>query len=358
MNQSSIETGLNRLQDQLSSRGTARKVIETLVFIALYAVGLIGNFLVLFIVNKKRKEGKMIYLFIGALAISDIFLLTSFAVFSSPAIVLGKWPFPEIVCQLHGFCIIYLGTASLLLMAITALNRYFRVLGTKYYHRLFTTKRTILLILGAWVFATITPIQYLSSGERYIFNPGKCICFMRHKVKASSLYGYVIVFIPIFVIIVCYYKIFKLARSHQVSFQQNSKGIGGPSIHDINITRTLFLTVVGCLCCWTPVLIIDIIDFVQGEFSLPREAYYFYSCVGSSSSVINPFIYGALNPMFREEYKRIMPCGYRNTEVQHMATVPKLVFPSRHIKNADLRNGPNEVEFIHLRYIACKDGTM
>ncbi|EDO33019.1 predicted protein, partial [Nematostella vectensis] len=281
--------------------------LETITIIAQFIVGVAGNFLVLLVVNKKKEDGKVIHLFIGSLAISDILLMLSYNFLSSGAIALGKWPFPELICQLQGFCILASSCASMLLMAITAINRYFRVVRTSYYGLLFTPKRTKLLICGAWAMASIVPIQYLASGERFLFHPGKCICFQNDSLKPSTFVVYAIVFLPMCVITFCYYNIFKTIRKHQVSMQQNiNDTTTGPNIQDIKVTRVLFLTVVGYITCWTPILIIDIIEFIRGPYSLPREVYVLYSFLGGLSSVINPFIYGAMNPIFKEQYKKIL----------------------------------------------------
>ncbi|XP_032220460.1 melatonin receptor type 1A [Nematostella vectensis] len=308
MNLSSVDARLSTLQRQLTSRSTARIALETLTFDVLHVIGLVGNSLVLWIVNKKRHQRKTINLFVGALAVSDLLLIVNLACFSSPSVVLGKWPFSGFFCQFHGLCIALLASASLLLMAVTAVNRYLQVVHANYYRRLFTRKRTKLFIYGTWALASISPIQYLASGELYFFNPGKLFCFQGPDLNPNTLFVYISGGTSMFVVLLCYQKIFQTIRNHQgrvTAMQQNTNPINGPNIQDIKITRTLFLTVVGFVCCWTPILIIDFIDLARGTFSFPRELYLFYSWLGALSSVINPFIYGVMNPMFREEFKRI-----------------------------------------------------
>ncbi|EDO38513.1 predicted protein, partial [Nematostella vectensis] len=283
------------------------------VFIILSLVGLIGNILVLWIVKKKRNEGKVIYLFIGALAVTDVSLLAVYPLFAFPVLVLGKWPFSDFFCQFYGFYISCLVSASLLLMAFTAINRYFLVVRTNYYRRLFTSMRTRFLICGALVLACIVPISYLASGEKYLFNPGKGFCFQKTNLKPASLLIYFSCSCSMLVLTTCYIKIFRKIHNHQArvtALQQNTNSISGPTVQNVKVTRTLFLTVLGFVCCWTPVIVMDIIDMSRGLFSLPRELYFLYSFLATLSSVINPFIYGVINPMFREEYKKIlkMPC--------------------------------------------------
>ncbi|EDO31232.1 predicted protein [Nematostella vectensis] len=334
---SSSDERFNALQENSLSRGTARVVIETLVVIILCLVGLIGNILVLRIVKNKRSEGKMIYLFIGALAVTDLSLLATHPFLAFPVAVVGKWPFSDFFCQFKGFFFSCLVSASLLLMTLTAINRYFQVVRTSYYRWLFTPSRTKILICAALVLACIVPVPYLASGEKYVFVPGKNYCFQKPNLKVASLCVYLNCSCSMLVLTVCYIKIFKAIRNHQArvtAIQQNTNSISGPSVQDIKVTRTLFLTVMGFICCWTPIIVIDIIDMTRGLFSLPRELYFLYSVLGALSSVINPFIYGVMNPMFREEYKKIlrMPCAGRNAEVGHINPPIRSAAPGRNIE--------------------------
>ena len=53
--------------------------------------------------------------------------------------------------------------------------------------------------------------------------------------------------------------------------------------------------------CWTPVLLIDIVDTILGRWTFPREAYVAYTFLASISRALNPFIYGVLNKNFRTD---------------------------------------------------------
>lgn len=72
------------------------------------------------------------------------------------------------------------------------------------------------------------------------------------------------------------------------------------------MTRTLFVTVLGYMICWTPVLIDDVFERDVGNFSLSRGIYVMCTTFGITSSSLNPNIYGALNQIFRREYKKVL----------------------------------------------------
>ncbi|EDO33004.1 predicted protein, partial [Nematostella vectensis] len=283
---------------------------EAAIYCLLIFIGIIGNSMVLNIVFKKRNTRKVLLLCIGALALVDVLMLTLGCWQIVVTLAFGTWQLGDFICQLEGFCVFGFCCLSILLLTITAINRSFQVVDTKFYGSIFTVKRTQLFILLAYVLGILNPIQYLAFGERYTFHPGKCFCFQENKVSPSAMFylvGYIA--LPIPVITVCYFRIFRTIRRHKIRvtfLRQSNNSVAGPNVEDIKATRTLFLTLMGFLCCWTPVLIIDIIDLIRGFSLQHREIYVAYTFLGTLSSCINPFIYGVMNSMFRGEYKKIL----------------------------------------------------
>ncbi|EDO25480.1 predicted protein, partial [Nematostella vectensis] len=223
-------------------------------------VGTLGNSLVLWVVFKNKNSTKLAYIFIGALAASDFLVLVLTGWIFLTVLVLGKWQFSHFICQFQGFCVSGFVCLSLFLMAITAINRYFKVVRNKHYRAVFTPKRTKNIIIGTAMLSFIGPTQYLASGRRYVFQPGKYFCHQETRLTPSTswvLYG---VLVPTIIINVCYIMIFHTIRLHQnrVKAMRQNNPITGPNIEDIKATRTLFFTVVGFLCCWTPIFVIDI----------------------------------------------------------------------------------------------------
>ena len=85
-------------------------------------------------------------------------------------------------------------------------------------------------------------------------------------------------------------------------------------MEEAKVTNTLAAVMAGFAFCWLPVCIIDYIDAARGQPTLLRQAYLTYEFLVYLSSTIDPFIYGAMNRHFREEYKDILreifSCGF------------------------------------------------
>ena len=116
------------------------------------------------------------------------------------------------------------------------------------------------------------------------------------------------------ILIACYICVFKAMKVHERTVVNSLRNGNTRSVtllfEDVKITKILFATVVGFIICWSPVLVLDIVDnFLGTGWHLPREIYYMYTIFGTTSSAINPIVYGVMNPSYRRAYMRL--CGLR-----------------------------------------------
>ena len=72
------------------------------------------------------------------------------------------------------------------------------------------------------------------------------------------------------------------------------------------MSRILLVMVLAYVICFSPVIIIEAIDFFSRGSYLPRQVYLFYTVAATLSSSVNPIIYGVMNRTFRQEYKRLL----------------------------------------------------
>ena len=167
------------------------------------------------------------------------------------------------------------------------------------------------LILVSWLSSMCAPLPYLLRGDKMVFHPYKFICYLTidNSVFAATLVT-VYVGIPSCVIFYCYLRIFKTVCSHNSNLQLSSNGSSMINVEDIKVVRTLFVIVVFFNLCWTPVLLIDLVDAIRGGWTFPREAYVAYTFLGTISSALNPLIYGVLNKSFRKDYLKLLCCRH------------------------------------------------
>ena len=302
-----------RLAESLHSRTTLQVVLESLIYGFITVAGFIGNLLVLYIVYKTPRLRNVSGLFVASLALSDVAMASIAAPPSFIALIAGRWTSGFVACQLQGFVVIATVAASLQTMALMSIDRYFRVVRPTKHRSFFTMPRAQLMAGLVWIISLMYPVLYLASGRKYIFHPGKFFCFHATKSSFTANAIYICICSSLVVLSFCYFNVFRhlklnarRVKNMRVSFATKDNNTRNISSEEIRLTRTLFVTVLGYLICWTPVLIVDFVEKGVGNFSLSRGVYVMYTTFGMTSSSLNPVIYGVLNQTFRREYKKIL----------------------------------------------------
>ena len=317
LNQSS--TAIDTFAWELKHRSIFTRVSECIFMLSINLVSFAGNLLLGMAVIKNPNLRRAVpNMYIITLAVSDFLMSLLGIPFSVASLIVGKWPFNNFVCQLQGFWILLMCAVSLQTLAVTAVNRYFRVVRSRtLYQKFFNMKTTKVTIAILWIMAFFAPLPYVAAGHEFFFHTGKVFC----AHNSESLYeGYgaylvlVYVLIPLIIVVTCYARVFIAVRKHNLNFrprlrsrtQSNLSTDSRLSVDEVNVTYVLLVVVIGFLTCWTPVMVIDMIDFINADWKLKRQVYVSYTCFGFASTSLNPVIYGIMNRSFRAEYFRIL----------------------------------------------------
>ena len=294
----------------LKSRSKLEVILELGISVIVLSLLIIGNTLTLLVIGLNKRMRTIPNMFVASLAISDFCVgaFTGCPLFI-PTLATSRWPFSDAICQYQGYIAVSLAVASIQTLALMALNRYFRIVNRIKYRRLFTKRKTVIMILGSWLYSMCAPLPYLLSEHKMVFHPSKMICFLQIDIGAFTVFLVTLyIGFPAFVIFGCYLKILKTVHRHNNNFQPAGTGNRTVNVEEVKITWMLFVIVVFFSLCWTPVLFIDIVDSVSGNWIFPREAYVSYIFLATISSALNPFIYGLMNRNFRREYRKVLFC--------------------------------------------------
>lgn len=253
-----MSEGFPKLSDELSNREQALVIVETFFYSLIILVSIIGNSSVLQAIYRNSQLRTIPNYFIAALAVSDILLPLVTSPQTIAVIAVGRWPFNHNVCQAQGYFVIVFACTSLLILTLTAINRFYRIVRTKHYRRIFTKGKTVTMIGLCFILACLEPIPYFSFEKRYVFHPGKMFCFQTTEITVPNLLVYLYVGVPGVTLSICYFCVFKKLRLHRQTVQNNIQSASLSTMatqRDIKITKILFITVIAFLACWTPILI-------------------------------------------------------------------------------------------------------
>ena len=300
-------SGPERLEHLLNSRSTSTIVLESSVAVLIFLVAVPGNMLVLLVVYKTPRLRNAAGILITSLAISDITLILFESPITFSAMITGRWLGGFYLCQITGYAVPFLCSASVQTMALMALDRHFRIAHPVRHRTIFSIKRTKVMALLVWLCASTVQLPYVANGGVYNFHPGKSICFAEFTPSANV--GFVYLALPSIVVQHFYLKVFLALRANRnrvQTLQGLTSDLFRMTTQEVKLTRTLLVTVLAYAICWTPVMITDLVDLALGGWALPRGVYMMYMICGLASCCINPLVYGTMNKVFRNEYARLL----------------------------------------------------
>ena len=297
---------------ELPSRHVALIAFETSTAFLINITALLGNVLVCYTVYRNSRLRTIANYSVVSLAISDLLFATLCLPFSLEVLIQGKWIYGNFICTLQAYLANCLASVSILTITLTAVNRYSKIVrSTAFYRSYFTKRKTLAVTFIIWLVVFCTMIVPLVTGWANAgFHPAKASCILFYKSEPTSLAAMVTIMviflcIPWVITVVCYARVFFAIRRHKTRIAALSDSPRlGPSVEDINITRTLFVVLLGFSVCWIPIFVITGVHlFGIGESS--RFLHMTYSILGALSCAINPLIYGIMNRAFRREYRKI-----------------------------------------------------
>ncbi|KAL0269850.1 UNVERIFIED_CONTAM: hypothetical protein PYX00_007448 [Menopon gallinae] len=280
-------------------------VVASVLFVfALSPIILCGNFLILSAVYRfKRLRTPSNYL-VCSLATSDF----------GVGLFLPAGMYVELTesgsCLVAYCAAITLCSASVIVMAAIAVDRFTSLSQPLRYNDLITHTSMQRYLIGFWVYSIAVgfcPMVYIHSLSRSINRE----CFFPSLVdKSVQLFLFCTIYGPCCAILVlCYAYIYILARYHARAIYTVEISIRQGGSEHITVSRygqTLAITV-GCfVCLWTPFQSCMLVDIFNGTKLLGNWMSIYLSLPIFASSAINPWIYGYRNSEIRASVQRVI----------------------------------------------------
>ncbi|XP_022103086.1 G-protein coupled receptor 161-like [Acanthaster planci] len=317
-----------------------------------------GNTLALVIVYRTKALQDAAFCFLMNLALSDLLL----GVISQPPslyyAISCHWPGgPDgFYCQFVGFCICLLCSVSVISLGLVSYERYHYTVHPFQHINKFTLYRSLNACVIVWLYSAIAslfPVVGIWKGVG--LQPYNALCNIQWEEEPMYLVAMIVgVLLPSWAMITfSYYNIVKVARKarkidvikNQVTLRNRAPvsniasnipaciatGVLDDSYHDDSTISTIHATSRSCknranfkktmrsnkctltvsllvgtfIVCWTPYVIVNIIQAVQcTPNSFEAIAFAQWMCIFNSAC--NPLIYGLTNKTFREGVSKLM----------------------------------------------------
>ena len=145
------------------SRSFAEVVVHTVLISQAMVLSLLGNSLFCLAFYRNRGLRTITNIYLLSLAMADLTVAT----FVFPSVLLAsglrRWPFSHGFCKFTGLLTTFWAEFSLLILAITAINRYFCVVKPQRYASLFTRKNSIISISSVWIILCTFYVYFMTS---------------------------------------------------------------------------------------------------------------------------------------------------------------------------------------------------
>ena len=327
----------------LPPRSVALVVTESTICLALNIGSLVGNSMLCMAVYRNPRLRSTTNLYIIALSVGDLICAVLEMPLTFWTLVVGKWVFGDgLVCQIHGFVDVFSTYCPPATMALTAFNRYIRIVKTNHYRKIFSPFRSKLWLFCAWFsLASYLLVARITDWQRYNFFVGFAACSVEHYTENRRLFHYCFVVsvyfgVSFLVAIFSYYKVFKAIRQHHMEVAPSLYSIPSTSqtsrisIQEIKISKSIAFVLAGFFFCWIPMWCLSLTNRFSTS-PVPRIIPLFVTFFVFLSSSINPLIYAATNNAFRQEFRK-MVCRFKRRTV----VGPALTRAGRFVKNIEL----------------------
>nr|XP_058950485.1 D(2) dopamine receptor A-like [Pocillopora verrucosa] len=318
------------MDSELKQRSLALNILEPCILVAITMVCLIGNSLTCIAVYRNARLRTSTNLYLISLAVSDIIHAAIVMPLTAGVLIAGELPYGETVCDLFALFTQFSVYVSPTTMGLTAFNRYVRIVKPQHYSRIFTDARSKIYVAAVW----LTIVGYISIPKMAGFTEksffaGHAVCIFVQTTVAMKTIHYIIVvcfflLLPLVVASVSYYKVFKEIKHHNLNMASTAQAEGNENrltVKEIKITKSLAIVMFTFILCWVPFWIIVVIErFIA---VVPRNIQLLCPFLMAFSSTINPFIYAGMNPSFRAEFRRILLCKVKSSQVCKEFRCPK-----------------------------------
>ncbi|XP_055078862.1 nociceptin receptor isoform X2 [Periophthalmus magnuspinnatus] len=285
---------------------TSVKVTIVVVYMIVCVIGLVGNFLVMYVIIRytKMKTATNIYIFNLALA-DSLFLAT--LPFQGTDVFLGLWPFGNTLCKAVVSIDYYNMFTSTFTLTVMSMDRYIAVCHPVKALDMRTPHKAKVVNICVWVLASAfgVPAMVMGNVEEEDGQSVECIVVLPEpRSYWDPVFGTCVFMfsflIPVAIISICYSLMVKRLRSVRI--------LSGSKEKDRNlrrITRMVLVVVAAFVVCWTPIQIMVLAQSLGFNLSSIYTLVLMHFCIalGYVNSSLNPVLYAFLDENFKRCFR-------------------------------------------------------
>ncbi|XP_038816797.1 melanopsin-A-like [Salvelinus namaycush] len=292
------------------------------VILAIGITGMVGNFLVIYAFSRSRSLRTPANMFIINLAITDFMMcLTQAPIFFTTSMH-RRWIFGEKGCELYAFCGALFGICSMITLMVIAVDRYFVITRPLASIGVLSKKRALLILMAAWAYSLGWSLPPFFSWSAYVPEGLLTSCTWDYVTFTPSVRAYTMLlftfvfFIPLIVIMYCYFFIFRAIRTTNKAVTKiNGTGSTRDSIRSFNrlknewkMAKIALIVILLYVISWSPYSAVALTAFAGYTDFLTPYMNSVPAVIAKASAIHNPIIYAITHPKYRMAIAKYIPC--------------------------------------------------
>ncbi|XP_067367113.1 cannabinoid receptor 2 [Channa argus] len=315
----------NGLECYMVLTDTEKTAIGSICFLA-GPFTLLENVLVLGVIAASAKlRQRPSYLFIGSLALADVFASCFFTISFLDFHLFERKDGPTAyLFKLGGVTMAF--TSSVGSLVLTALDRYLCIHQASSYKVLVTRRRALLSLLILWTITTIISFLPLMGWWCSTRLGPPCSCLFPYVNKGYLTCWTSFILLLLALILGAYVLILWKAHRHEATMTsvQGAPGSGHARRRmDIQLARTFSLILLILVSCWLPALSLMLVDVYMVLTKTQQRAFAFCSTLCLVNSAVNPLLYALrcrdLRVALKKLFQRLCKTGRCKTSTDNLS---------------------------------------
>uniref|UniRef100_W5N199 Visual pigment-like receptor peropsin n=1 Tax=Lepisosteus oculatus TaxID=7918 RepID=W5N199_LEPOC len=277
-------------------------------------ISLLSNIVVLAMFVKFKELRTATNAIIINLAFTDIGVSGIGYPMSAASDIHGSWKFGYNGCQIYAALNIFFGMASIGLLTVVAIDRYFTICRPDIGQQM--TSHTYASLIGAaWINAIFWSTMPILGWASYAPDPTGATCTVNWRNNDSSFVSYTMsviavnFVIPLLVMFYCYYNV-----SHTMKRYTSSNCLENINMDwsdQLAVTKMSIVMIVMFLVAWSPYSIVCLWASFGDPQRIPAPMAIIAPLFAKSSTFYNPCIYVIANKKFRRAIMAMIRCQTR-----------------------------------------------
>ncbi|XP_068430606.1 relaxin-3 receptor 1-like [Clinocottus analis] len=283
------------------------RILISVVYSVVCAVGLVGNLLVFFLMRLRQGRKKStINVFIINLAVTDFQFVLTLPFWAVDTVLDFSWPFGDAMCKIILSVTVMNMYASVFFLTAMSVTRYWSVASAlkKQAHRRSRCVKWVCAVLWVAATAATAPTSIFSA---VTVVAGEKLCLLKFPEGHDWLALYhiqkilIAFIIPMLIVCVNYLMLLRFVRRRSMS--------GSNPKRRSRVTKSVAIVVLSFFFCWMPnhaitlwgVLVkFNAVDWDKSYYMVHTYVFPVTVCLAHTNSCLNPVIYCLMRPEIRK----------------------------------------------------------